>query len=76
MISANTAWFTVDGPPYDARGILNDLQAELAGLATNSSHPIVEGATHGSLVHDHDEAQAVISAIQAVLTQRYKLVNL
>jgi pimeloyl-ACP methyl ester carboxylesterase len=68
VISANTAWFTKGAPADDARKILNDLHGEIAGLSTNSSHRIVDGATHGSLVHDQDDAQAVISAIEDVLT--------
>ena len=67
VISANTAWFTPGAPADDTRRALNDLQSELAGLSTNSSHRIVEGATHASLLHDQDDAQAVINAIEAVL---------
>jgi pimeloyl-ACP methyl ester carboxylesterase len=68
VISANTAWFTRGAPADDARKILNDLQSEIAGLSTNSSHRIIDGATHGSLLHDQSDAQAVISAIEDVLT--------
>ena len=68
VISANTAWFTKGAPADDARKILNDLQSEIAGLSTNSSHRIIDGATHGSLVHNQNDAQAVISAIEDVLT--------
>jgi pimeloyl-ACP methyl ester carboxylesterase len=68
VISANTAWFTRGAPADDARKNLNDLQGEIAELSTNSSHRIIEGATHGSLVHNRDDAQAVISAIEDVLT--------
>jgi pimeloyl-ACP methyl ester carboxylesterase len=68
VISANTAWFTKGAPADDARNTLNDLQSEIAGLSTNSSHRIVDGATHGSLVHNQNDAQAVISAIDDVLT--------
>ena len=67
VISANTAWFTPGAPADDTRRALNDLQSELAGLSTNSSHRIVDGATHASLLHDQDDAQAVINAIEAVL---------
>jgi pimeloyl-ACP methyl ester carboxylesterase len=67
VISANTAWFTNGAPADDVRRALNALQSELAGLSTNSSHRIVEGATHASLVHNHKDAQAVITAIEAVL---------
>lgn len=68
VISANTAWLTKGAPADDARKILNDLHSEIAGLSTNSSHRIIEGATHGSLVHNQQDAQAVISAIESVLT--------
>jgi pimeloyl-ACP methyl ester carboxylesterase len=68
VISANTAWLERGAPADDARRILNELHAELAGLSTNSRHRIVEGATHGSLLHNHDDAQATITAIEAVLT--------
>jgi pimeloyl-ACP methyl ester carboxylesterase len=68
VISANTAWFTKGALADNARKILNSLQDEIAGLSTNSVHRIIDGATHGSLVHDHDDAQATISAIEAVLT--------
>jgi pimeloyl-ACP methyl ester carboxylesterase len=68
VISANTAWFSRGAPADDARRVLNELHAELAGLSTNSRHRIVEGATHGSLLHDRDDAQATIAAIEAVLT--------
>jgi pimeloyl-ACP methyl ester carboxylesterase len=68
VISAGTAWFTRGSPADEARGTLNELHGEIAGLSTNSSHRIVEGATHGSLLHDQDDAQAVVSAIEAVLT--------
>jgi pimeloyl-ACP methyl ester carboxylesterase len=68
VISANTAWFTKGAPADDARNTLNDLQSEIAGLSTNSSHRIIDGATHGSLVHNQNDAQAVISAIEDVLT--------
>jgi pimeloyl-ACP methyl ester carboxylesterase len=68
VISANTAWFAKGAPADDARRILNDLHRELAETSTNSRHIIVEGATHGSLVHNHDDAQQVVAAIEAVLT--------
>ena len=67
VISANTAWFTNGAPADDVRRALNDLHSELAGLSTNSSHRIVDGATHASLVHDQNDSQAVITAIEAVL---------
>jgi pimeloyl-ACP methyl ester carboxylesterase len=68
VISANTAWFSRGAPADDARRILNELHAELAELSTNSSHRIVEGATHGSLIHNRDDAQVIIGSLEAVLT--------
>ena len=68
VISANTAWFTRGAPADDARLTLNNLHDEIAKLSTNNSHVIVDGATHGSLVHDKNDAQKVIAAIEAVLT--------
>jgi pimeloyl-ACP methyl ester carboxylesterase len=68
VISANTAWFTKGAPADDARKTLNDLQNEIAGLSTNNSHRIIDGATHGSLVHNQNDARSVISAIEDVLT--------
>ncbi len=68
VISANTAWLTKGAPADDARKILNGLHSEIAGLSTNSSQRIIDGATHGSLVHNQSDVQAVISAIEDVLT--------
>lgn len=67
VLSADTAWFSPGAPADDARQTLNELHAELAGLSTNSSHRIVAGATHASLVHDQKDAQATILAIADVL---------
>jgi hypothetical protein len=65
---ANTAWFSRDAPANDARHTLNELHAELAKLSTNSRHRVIEGATHGSLIHNQKDAQATIAAVEAVLT--------
>jgi pimeloyl-ACP methyl ester carboxylesterase len=67
VISANTAWLSRGAPADDARRTLNALHAELAGLSTNGRHRIIEGATHGSLVHNRDDAQATIAAVETVL---------
>ena len=67
VLSANAAWLSRGAPADDARRKLNELHAELAALSTNSSHR-VESATHGSLVHNRDDAQATIAAVEAVLT--------
>src|SRR5262245_65834460 len=42
VISANTAWLSRGARADDARRVLNELHAELAGLSTNSRHRIVE----------------------------------
>ena len=68
VLSAGTAWFERGAPPDEARRIINELHDELAALSTNSSHRVVEGATHGSLVHDQADAQTVIAAIEDVLS--------
>ena len=68
VISADTAWLSRGAPADDARHRLNELHAELAKLSTNSSHRIIEGTTHGSLVHNRDHAQATVAAVEAVLT--------
>jgi len=68
VISANTAWFTKGAPADKARTILNKLQDEIANLSTNHLHIIVDGATHGSLVLNQNDAHQVIIAIEAVLT--------
>lgn len=68
VISANTAWFTKGDPADKARTILNTLHDEIAQLSTNNLHVIVDGATHGSLVLNQDDAHQVVMALEAVLT--------
>lgn len=68
VISANTAWFTKGAPADRARTILNTLHDEIAQLSTNNLHVIVDGATHGSLVLNQDDAHQVVMAIEAVLS--------
>lgn len=68
VISANTAWFTKGDPADKARTILNTLHDEIAQLSTNHLHIIVDGATHGSLVLNQDDAHQVVMAIEAVLS--------
>jgi pimeloyl-ACP methyl ester carboxylesterase len=46
-----------------------DLQAELAALATNSTHRVVDGATHVTLVTHRDHAMSVVEAIRFVVEQ-------
>ncbi len=68
VVSANTAWFSRGAAPDAARRTLNELHAELANLSTDHRHYIVDGATHASLLHQQDDAQSVISAIEEVWT--------
>jgi pimeloyl-ACP methyl ester carboxylesterase len=68
VISANTAWFVKGAPADQARTILNTLHEEIANLSTNHLHVIVDGATHGSLVVNQNDAHQVIIAIEAILT--------
>jgi pimeloyl-ACP methyl ester carboxylesterase len=44
-----------------------ELQGELADLSSNSSHRIVEGATHESLLSEKSDAQATSTAIREVV---------
>jgi pimeloyl-ACP methyl ester carboxylesterase len=46
-----------------------DVQAELAALATTSSHRVVDGATHVTLVTHRDHAKSVVEAIRQVVNQ-------
>jgi pimeloyl-ACP methyl ester carboxylesterase len=68
VISAGTAWLSRGAPADDARRRLNELHGELTKLSTNSTHRIIEGATHGSLVHNREDAQTTVAAVEAVLT--------
>lgn len=68
VLSANTAWFEGGSPPDNARLVLNNLQEEIAQLSTNSRHNVVDGATHGSLVLEKNDALQVVGAIEAVLS--------
>jgi hypothetical protein len=43
------------------------LQDDLAALSSNSTHRVVEGATHTSVLHDRDDVQATSSAILEVV---------
>jgi pimeloyl-ACP methyl ester carboxylesterase len=47
--------------------VLTHLQNELAGLSSNSTHITVEGATHESLVAQHDHDMVVVKTIRQVL---------
>src|SRR5918995_7349111 len=44
-----------------------DLQDNLATLSTNSTHRVVEGATHTSVMYDRSDAQATSAAIVEVV---------
>jgi hypothetical protein len=67
VLSASSAWFNQRVPADDARRVLNALHKELTALSSNSVHQVVEGATHGSLLHDHQHAQATSTAIRQVV---------
>ena len=49
-----------------------DLQVELAALATTSTHRVVDGATHVTLVTHRDHAMSVVEAIRQVVEQARK----
>jgi pimeloyl-ACP methyl ester carboxylesterase len=44
-----------------------DLQDDLATLSSNSTHRVVEGATHTSVMYDRSDAQAISAAIVEVV---------
>jgi pimeloyl-ACP methyl ester carboxylesterase len=46
-----------------------ELQVELAALATTSTHRVVEGATHVTLVTHRDHAMSVVEAVRLVVEQ-------
>ena len=43
------------------------LQDELAALSSNSSHRVVDGATHESVLYDREDAQITSAAIVGVV---------
>ena len=43
------------------------MQEELASLSSDSTHRIVEGATHESLLYDEEDSQVTSSAIKEVI---------
>jgi hypothetical protein len=45
-----------------------DLQDDLATLSSNSTHRVVEGATHTSVLDDRSDAQATSAAVVEVVT--------
>jgi pimeloyl-ACP methyl ester carboxylesterase len=45
----------------------HNLQSELAGLSTDSTHIVVEGAGHSTLQTDHEDAQVTSAAIDQVV---------
>ncbi len=54
--------------PDDAtRRVWTDINGELAALSTNSSHRVIDGATHMGLLYKRDHAQATIDAIRQVV---------
>jgi pimeloyl-ACP methyl ester carboxylesterase len=46
-----------------------ELQAELAALSTNSTHRVIDGATHVTLVTHRGHAMSVVEAIRDVVEQ-------
>jgi hypothetical protein len=59
----------VGGASENAIGTARDLQDELAGLSTHGRVVMVDGATHASLVHNKEHAQAVAHEITALVEQ-------
>ncbi len=51
-------------------------QNELATLSTNSDHRVIDGATHASLIMDHDDAaittQAILDVVASVRSHRQR----
>ena len=45
-----------------------DLQDDLATLSSNSTHRVVEGATHTSVLDDRSDAQATSAAVVEVVS--------
>jgi hypothetical protein len=43
------------------------LQDELAALSSDSTHPVVEGATHVAVLYDRDDAKITSTAIADVV---------
>ena len=62
----NTPLAVVSAPKQAEPGWL-DLQDDLATLSSNSTHRVVEGATHTSLLHERSDAQATSAAIVEVV---------
>ena len=58
---------TEHGLALEGERLHQSLQAELATLSSTRSHQIVDGATHVSLVHNRQQSQATIAAIQQVI---------
>jgi hypothetical protein len=54
-------------PADETRRAWNEFSAELAGLSSNSSHRLVDGATHMSLALKQEHAQVTIEAILQVI---------
>ena len=54
--------------PDDAtRRVWTGINGELAALSTNSSHRVIDGATHMGLLYKREHAQATIDAIREVV---------
>jgi pimeloyl-ACP methyl ester carboxylesterase len=59
-------------PADETRRVWNEFSAELAGLSSNSSYRLVDGATHMSLAlkreHAHQTSAAILDVVEAVRT--------
>jgi pimeloyl-ACP methyl ester carboxylesterase len=67
IVNGNMAWLTHGVPMDDTRRVYNELQAELLALSSNSVQHIVDGASHGSLVFNQQNAQETSRAILQVV---------
>jgi pimeloyl-ACP methyl ester carboxylesterase len=68
VLSASSAWLSQEAAPDPARQIINELHAEYSRRSTRGEHRILEGSTHGSILHQREHALAVAAAIDEVVT--------
>lgn len=62
--AANAQGLPPNAPAGPARGVVNELHAELATLSTQGRHHVVPGAGHGSILQDQAHAAVVIDAVR------------
>jgi pimeloyl-ACP methyl ester carboxylesterase len=67
VLSADEAWLTPGAPADVPRQVYTQLNIEQAALSTNSTHRVIPGTTHISLVNNRQHAQAAIDAIHKVV---------